>query len=186
MHWTQNPKWKELKDKVTAARKKKFEESLGTEKYFKRYEHAGKRWVKDGNPNWNGGIASKKLGYDRLTKASWRRTRQEILKKYINCQKCDSDKDLIVHHIIDWDISHDNSEKNLTILCRSCHMKEHHEYINSKRGPMKAWNKGIPQTPEQRKKNSECHMGLPSPKKGQKGLQVAWNKGLTKKDYPIK
>lgn len=40
-----------------------------------------------------------------------------------------------------------------------------------------AWNKGVPQTEEQRKKNSETHKGKTPWNKGKKGLQEAWNKG---------
>lgn len=52
----------------------------------------------------------------------------EVLKKYNNkCTKCNSNKNLCVHHIIPMKVDDKryNDIDNLTVLCRSCHMKHH-------------------------------------------------------------
>lgn len=43
------------------------------------------------------------------------------------CTRCGATKGLIVHHIIAWELTHDNSLDNLLTLCRSCHMQVHAE-----------------------------------------------------------
>lgn len=41
------------------------------------------------------------------------------------CKRCGSGVDLVVHHIVSWRLTQDDSPSNLTTLCRSCHADRH-------------------------------------------------------------
>ena len=41
------------------------------------------------------------------------------------CTRCRADTGLIVHHVVPWEESHDNSLENLATLCRPCHQRVH-------------------------------------------------------------
>lgn len=53
----------------------------------------------------------------------WRWIRLQILERDNNtCQSCGNQKRYLqVHHLIPWEISHDNCHLNLITLCCSCH-----------------------------------------------------------------
>jgi 5-methylcytosine-specific restriction endonuclease McrA len=57
----------------------------------------------------------------------WRRTirKRIILRDGGECQRCRSSFDLIVHHIVPWIVSRDNSDANLITVCRPCHLRIH-------------------------------------------------------------
>lgn len=65
-------------------------------------------------------------GGQRSTESNSRasaRLRMELLIGLNTCQKCGSTDNLDVHHIDENPFN--NDLENLTLLCRSCHMKEH-------------------------------------------------------------
>jgi len=58
--------------------------------------------------------------------AAWRSLSDEIIQRDEHqCTRCSSAVDLVVHHIIPWIISRDDSPDNLTTLCRTCHSNLH-------------------------------------------------------------
>lgn len=60
------------------------------------------------------------------TSAAWRERSAEIVTRDHNeCQECASGVDLVVHHIVPWLESRDDSPSNLITLCRSCHADKH-------------------------------------------------------------
>lgn len=77
----------------------------------------GKGLLGINNPNWRGGIAK-----NPYTGKFKREIRLHVLKRYPTCQWCNSNKDLVVHHI-----NHDRKDNtvfNLITLCRSCNSRE--------------------------------------------------------------
>lgn len=62
----------------------------------------------------------------RLQKIEWIKIRREVIKRDKVCTKCFKDGKE-VHHIIPYSISGDDSLENLTLLCKSCHLKTHLE-----------------------------------------------------------
>jgi len=77
--------------------------------------------------NYKGGQAR-----DHYASAFWLKRAQEIRERDKVCQHCGyvpaDDEALHVHHIIPWEVSHDDSPSNLIALCPSCHKKADHEY----------------------------------------------------------
>jgi len=81
----------------------------------------------DRAPMWRGGNHSKWRG------PSWQQRRKEALNRdNYTCQDCgktnaqelkERGKQLSVHHIIPYEISHDSELGNLVALCNSCHMR---------------------------------------------------------------
>jgi 5-methylcytosine-specific restriction endonuclease McrA len=62
----------------------------------------------------------------RLDTPEWQLIRAQILERDSHaCQWCASGVDLIVHHIVDWKESRDDSPSNLITLCRGCHSRVH-------------------------------------------------------------
>lgn len=55
----------------------------------------------------------------------WRRTSEAIICRDGACTACGSQVALVVHHIVPWAVSQDDSPENLTTLCRSCHANVH-------------------------------------------------------------
>ena len=106
------------------------------------------------------------------------------------CKKCDSRKNLVAHHIIEWNKSIELrfDVKNGEVLCRSCHMK-HHTTILSKETKKKMSDsaKKINHSIDRNKKISNAKKGikfteehkakLSAAKKG----KISWNKGITGK-----
>lgn len=58
----------------------------------------------------------------------WKQIRKVVISRHSGCVFCGSSKDLEVHHLVPWRITHDNSLDNLVPLCRSHHKKA--EYIS--------------------------------------------------------
>jgi 5-methylcytosine-specific restriction endonuclease McrA len=58
---------------------------------------------------------------------SWRRIGRLVKERDdYTCQECGKSggaRELVVHHIVPWAITHDNSPENLTTLCQICHPK---------------------------------------------------------------
>ena len=74
--------------------------------------------------NWKGGCKSWR-GKD------WKKLAKIILKRdNFGCQKCNSNKNLSVHHIIPWRINNNNSTTNLISLCKRCHFIADLKYSN--------------------------------------------------------
>ena len=78
----------------------------------------------DKNPNWRGGF-----NFDAKKKTRELIKIRPIIRYMYNntCQKCGAKGTnviLDVHHIVPYRLTKDNSFKNLTLLCHSCHMKE--------------------------------------------------------------
>ncbi len=55
----------------------------------------------------------------------WNDLRQTVLARDECCTKCGRKTGLVVHHMVPWDKTHDNSLANLTTLCRGCHRRHH-------------------------------------------------------------
>lgn len=62
----------------------------------------------------------------RLQRFAWIKIRREVIKRDKVCTKCFNEGNE-VHHIIPYSISGDDSLENLTLLCKSCHLKTHIE-----------------------------------------------------------
>jgi len=78
----------------------------------------------ENHPNWKGGRKDYR-GSD------WRLTREETKNRdNFTCQFCGSHDNLVVHHIVAYEICKSNDLDNLITLCRSCHYKL--EWIISK------------------------------------------------------
>lgn len=54
----------------------------------------------------------------------WKRIRKEIVKDFPFCAICGTTKNLQVHHITPYRLTHDNSKQNLIPLCR-----KHHKWV---------------------------------------------------------
>ena len=85
------------------------------------------------NHRWKGGISSE----HKLFQCSpeWEHIAKKIRKKYSYiCYNCGKNPSYDVHHIIPWRKTKDNSENNLVLLCKSCHMKSEHnpDYLKLK------------------------------------------------------
>lgn len=80
----------------------------------------------ENNPNWNGGCPDY-----RYPKREWNITRKRILERdNFICKRCSikvEGTNATVDHKIPWNISQDNSDKNLQTLCRSCNITKHFE-----------------------------------------------------------
>jgi len=60
--------------------------------------------------------------FKRLKTPSWIETRKQVLKRDgRKCASCGSTEKLIVHHIVRWIFTKNDSLSNLITLCRSCH-----------------------------------------------------------------
>jgi len=69
------------------------------------------------HPMWKGGI-SKTRGFD------WDVMRKKALERDgYKCQFCGKKHKVVVHHIVGYNVSEDNSLANLITLCISCHIK---------------------------------------------------------------
>lgn len=56
----------------------------------------------------------------------WRQRSSEIIERDgRECRQCGSGADLVVHHIVPWLESRDDSPENLVTLCRACHADRH-------------------------------------------------------------
>jgi len=77
---------------------------------------------KELNPHYKGGT-SKIRGND------WVIQRRKALERdKFTCKRCGIKNDLIVHHIVPYKISKDNSLENLITLCRKCHIIHERRY----------------------------------------------------------
>ena len=75
----------------------------------------------DQHPNWKGGIPHKDRDYELR---EWRQITRYIRKRDNHiCQRCGRSRSSVVHHIIPYRVSNDNTESNLVTLCPSCHSK---------------------------------------------------------------
>ncbi len=118
-------KWKddEFRNKVLEARKKigiteKQMESIRSIGLSNKGKHnSPETEFKPGkeHPQYQGGT-NKHRGN------SWSINRKKTLDRDKVCKRCDSDKNLDVHHIIPYKLTQDNSLNNLMVLCRSCHI----------------------------------------------------------------
>ena len=81
------------------------------------------------SPLWKGGITP--ITNARIHTMEWREIAKKIRVRdgYI-CQRCGK-RGFIVHHIIPWIQSHDDSHDNLITLCRSCHAIIEHSLVNT-------------------------------------------------------
>ena len=98
-------------------------------------------WNKDNLPP-NLEYARSKSPFQKGSKnINWNPDKQDVygyefnrhLKKRIlerdnyECQNCESSKNLVIHHKDEDKLN--NSEDNLVVLCRTCHMKVHHRTL---------------------------------------------------------
>jgi len=124
------------------------------EEIEKRKKTAIKRWA-----------GHKKAEY----RHSWKYVNfcKKIIERDGKCRDCSSSEKLHVHHLIYWDKSKElrYDEKNVVVLCCSCHMKLHSADRLAK--GLTPWPKGKKMSAEHRKKLSDSHKG-----------QIPWNKGM--------
>lgn len=81
-----------------------------------------------------------KYTIDGRKRKNWKNRRgysRQFIKE--NCERCGTNKNLTVHHIIPLNKKKDYSEPNCQTLCRSCHDKVH----NMKNNPNKKRKKKI-------------------------------------------
>jgi len=124
--------WNKGKKDIYSAetRKKMGAQNIGrkhTEEFKKARQQ---RWLGHNNPLWRGGITPEDM--KRTTVLQWKKIAQRIRKRdNFICQQCGKKRSTIVHHIISWHLTHDDSDDNLITLCRGCHAKVHRvkEYI---------------------------------------------------------
>lgn len=69
------------------------------------------------------------LGFDSysdfLNSIFWKEKREWIIKcKGSKCERCNSIKNLVVHHI-HYETLGNESSKDVLVLCKECHNKEH-------------------------------------------------------------
>lgn len=57
--------------------------------------------------------------------SEWRRASEAAMARDVRCVDCGSDYLLVVHHIVSWRLTQDDSLSNLVTLCRSCHSARH-------------------------------------------------------------
>lgn len=76
------------------------------------------------NPAWQG-------GHPRYYGTDWPEVRKKVIERDEECQRCGSEEDLQVHHIIPLRIFNHpddaNFMENLITLCHTCHMLEEHD-----------------------------------------------------------
>ncbi|MCH7534194.1 MAG: HNH endonuclease [Bacteroidetes bacterium] len=117
MPWNKGKSWpEEIKEKI---RKTKTGQKHTKETRLK----ISKAFIGKNHPMWKGGITPENMKL--ISSKFWRKLRLKILKRDdYTCQKCSSNEDLVVDHIIPWRIGKNNSEKNLQVLCRGCNVKK--------------------------------------------------------------
>jgi 5-methylcytosine-specific restriction endonuclease McrA len=70
------------------------------------------------NPNWRNSPHSR--GSD------WEGNRLTALERdNFRCTECGSADRVLVHHVIEWEVTHDNDLGNLRTLCMGCHTRTH-------------------------------------------------------------
>lgn len=116
---------KDTLDKLWAGRTKYFETVKDTPEYKAQRHEATRGLLKEGNPNWKGGISKSFKEGNRLKNSTWKQIRKTMLEENPECTECGADEKLVVHHIVDWQITKDDSLENLTVLCRACHINVH-------------------------------------------------------------
>lgn len=147
-HWTKRPDADEIKARILASRAKNPNRPwLGKKRdpeTIKKLHTGRDRWRTENpeayeasrkiatqhmkgktNPNWKDGKYSGPYS-NRLGNAQWKKTKEQALSrdKY-RCTECGNRNNLIVHHIVYFNLTQDDSLDNLTTLCRSCHIKIH-------------------------------------------------------------
>jgi hypothetical protein len=69
-----------------------------------------------------------KGGHQDYRGVGWRKISKEMIKKNKECFMCGKKNNLITHHIIPYRIEKNNDEKNLMVLCNSCHRIVENDY----------------------------------------------------------
>jgi len=81
------------------------------------------------NPRWKGGVTP--LTNKRLSSFEWRNIRQKVLERDNHtCRVCGNESANIIHHVIPYEISRNNSPSNLITVCSYCHPKLDNEWIH--------------------------------------------------------
>ncbi len=65
--------------------------------------------------------------------SQWKRTRDEVIAAFPFCAKCGTTKNLQVHHITPFRLTHDNSKKNLVPLCVKHHKEVEMMFVETER-----------------------------------------------------
>ena len=105
----------------------------GIENTLEAKEKIAKKLRGSLSPCWKGGKSSEYKEF--RSRHEWGRIARKIRKKYSHiCYNCGKNPSYDVHHIIPWRKTKDNSENNLVLLCKSCHMKSEHnpDYLELK------------------------------------------------------
>ena len=96
-------------------------------RYKKEYHHNKKHNYAQLRKANQKAVARKRFGVD---------SRDEILRRFNNqCANCGSTKNLVIHHIDNQGRKvqkPNNLSKNLTVLCRGCHVKHHTKNLQVK------------------------------------------------------
>lgn len=65
--------------------------------------------------------------------SQWKRTRDEVIAAFPFCAKCGTTKNLQVHHITPFRLTHDNSKDNLVPLCVKHHKEIEMMFVETER-----------------------------------------------------
>lgn len=103
--------------KKLMARKRNKSGRLESNLHFKRRKYCDRECMKRGFTLRTGKNSSERVSRHNA------RLRMDYFVGFDDCQKCGEKKNLDVHHI-DGD-PFNNELTNLTLLCRSCHIREH-------------------------------------------------------------
>ncbi len=91
----------------------------------KKNSETHKESFRKGKVQWNYIDGRSKGKWREKYGCDWEKIRQLILRRdNFTCQHCGTKRKLEIHHKIPFLINFDNSLKNLTTLCGTCHRKE--------------------------------------------------------------
>ena len=82
---------------------------------------------RENHPNWKGGISPLR---NCLESTSMYKDIRSKLLSTCNCAKCSTDTNLVIHHIVPYNINPDLFvvESNMSVLCEDCHREYHRLY----------------------------------------------------------
>lgn len=125
--------WKMKLRKIMTGRKNWWGQKISDSKMGKRTSTKTEFLSGDKHWNWKGGVSQERNERFSL----YHKKREKIWSNKIRnrdgwtCQKCESKKYLIAHHIDEWKPNSPNNYllKNGITLCRKCHIKVHLELL---------------------------------------------------------
>jgi len=154
IHWTQHPEAKKIKEKIRSSIKAKGKDWLRERALKGVKARKGTSWnkglPKNQQPRYGKPVSKKQIQNMRkigkLPTNAWNKgivewsprltqliSAKALARDNFKCTRCETENDLVVHHIVNWkqmkDKSKINDLENLQTLCRRCHFQFHIEYI---------------------------------------------------------